>query len=398
MLARIVLPLAALGCAAAADVAVLEQIIAKVNGDIITRGELERTRQSLQAEMRQQNVPAGKMEEMLKEREKDFLKDQIDQLLLVQKGKELTINCDPEVNKEIGQIQLQAKLSDTDKFHQYVREQTGMTFEDFKQQLKNQCLTQRVIRQEVGGRISIAKPEIEKYYQEHKAEFIRKEQVFLREIFLSTAGKTPEQAAAVEKKARDLVARARKGEKFPEMARDHSEAESAKSFGEMGWWKRGELKKEIEDIVFKEKRNFVTDPLKVENGFLILKLEERHEAGQAPLEEVESEIQEKLYVPRMQPKVREYLTKLREDAFLEIREGYVDSGAAPGKDTGWRDPAQLKPETTTKAEVAARKKRRLLKVLPLPGGRKGREAVAAAAAATAPAPTTAPAAPAPAPK
>jgi hypothetical protein len=66
----------------------------------------------------------------------------------------------------------------------------------------------------------------------------------------------------------------------------------------------------------------------------------------------------------MQPKVREYLTKLREVAFLEIRGGYVDSGAAPGKDTAWKDPAQLKPETTTKEEVAARKRKRLLGVIP----------------------------------
>src|SRR6266478_8182208 len=75
-------------------------------------------------------------------------------------------------------------------------------------------------------------------------------------------------------------------------------------------------------------------------------------------------ITEKLFVPRMQPRIREFLTKLREQAFLEIREGYVDSGAAPGKDTGWKDPAQLRPETTTKEEVAARKRKRLLGVIP----------------------------------
>ena len=66
----------------------------------------------------------------------------------------------------------------------------------------------------------------------------------------------------------------------------------------------------------------------------------------------------------MQPKAREFLTKLREQAFLEIRDGYIDSGAAPGKDTGWKDPAQLKPETTTKEEVAARKRKRLLGIVP----------------------------------
>ena len=86
------------------------------------------------------------------------------------------------------------------------------------------------------------------------------------------------------------------------------------------------------------------------------------------MEEVENEIQNRLYMPRFQPKIREYLTKLREQAFLEIKPGFLDAGAAPGKDTTWRDPAQLKPETVTKEEVASQPRRkRLLWAVPIPG-------------------------------
>lgn len=356
-------------CASAAEINVVEQIVAKVNGDIITRGEIERSRLSLEAEMKRENVPADKMAAILKEREKDFLKEQIDQLLLVQKGKELSISCDPQITRQMAEIQAQVKIADPDKFQQYVREQTGMPFEDYKQQMKNQCLTQGVIRQEVGGRIAIPKEDLLKHYEANKTKFVRQEQVYLREIFLSTTGKTPAQITTVERKAKDLVARARKGEKFHELARDHSESESAKSFGELGWFKKGELLKSLEDVVFAERKNFVTEPIKTDSGFLIVKLEERHEAGQAAFEDVENEIMEALYTPLMLPKMKDYMTKLRQDAFLEIREGYVDTGAAPGKDTAWRDPAQLRPETTTKAEVAANRKRRLLKIIPIPGGK-----------------------------
>src|SRR5205809_1183525 len=94
------------GIAAAADVQVVEQIVAKVNGDIITRGELDRSRQALELELKQQNVPPAKMQEMLKEREADALKDQIDQLLLVQKAKELSISVNAEVTRELADIQL----------------------------------------------------------------------------------------------------------------------------------------------------------------------------------------------------------------------------------------------------------------------------------------------------
>jgi len=349
-----------------AEVQVIEQIIAKVNGDIITRSDIERSRDQVIAEMRERGrMPADQIQKVVDEREKDALRDQIDQLLLIQRGKEMTINIDPEVTKQIFEIQANTKITDTDKFHAYIREQTGMSFEDFKAQMKNNMLTRRVIQQEVGSRISVPKEEIAKYYEEHKTEFVREEQVFLREIFLSTQGKTPEQVAAIEKKANDLVARARKGEKFPEMARDNSDSDTAKNFGELGWWKRGQLLPEVEQVVFNQKKNFVTDAIKRDGGFLIIKLEERHEKGQAPLEEAENEIMERLYGQRMPPRVREFLTKLREDAFLEIRDGFVDSGAAPGKDTGWRDPAELKPETVTKAEVASQRRRKLLWMFPM---------------------------------
>jgi hypothetical protein len=77
---------------------------------------------------------------------------------------------------------------------------------------------------------------------------------------------------------------------------------------------------------------------------------------------------DKLFQPRMEPAVREYLTKLRQEAFLQIKAGYIDSGAAPGKDTSWVDPAQLKPETVTKEEVSNQAKhKKLLGAIPIPG-------------------------------
>ena len=356
---------------AASTVKVVEEIVAKVNGDIITLTDLERSRQQIEGELRQKGVNGPALDKAVKEGGRDSLRNQIDQLLLVQKGKDLNINVDAEVTKQLGKMQVESKITDPDKFHDFIREQTGMTFEDFRAQIKNSILTQRVIGQEVASRINIPRSDIEKYYEEHKTEFVREEQVFLREVLISTEGKTPDQIAAAEKKAKDLVARARRGEKFGEMAKQNSDAQTAQNFGELPAYKRGQLRKEIEDIVFKQPKGYVTDPIRMPNGFEILKVEERYEAGQAPLSDVENEIMERLYSPRMEPKVRDYLTKLREDAFLEIRSGYEDSGAAPGKDTAWKDPAQLKPETTTKEEVAARKHRkRLLWLVPIPGTSK----------------------------
>lgn len=351
--------------AASAEVKVVEEIVAKVNGDIITRSELERARGYVELELQQQGVKGPDFQRLVKQRSGDILRDEIDRLLLVQRGKDLNINVDPDVTRRIAEIQAQSKIADPDKFHQWIRQQTGMTFEDFRDQMRNQLLTNRVIGQEIHSRISIPEGEKRKYYEEHKSEFVRQEQVFLRQILISTEGKTPEQVAEAEKKAKDLAARAKRGEKFYELARDHSDDEAtARNGGELPPLDRASLRPEIADIVFKESKGFVTDVINVPNGFLILRIEERWDAGQASYEEVEQEIMERLAGPKVQPRIREYLTKLRLDAFLEIREGYFDSAAAPGKDTAWKDPAQLRPETVTKEEVAASRRRRLLWVIP----------------------------------
>ena len=238
----------------AADVRVVEEIAAKVNGDIITRSELERARQELEAQLRQKGVSGPELEKMVKQQAADGLRDQIDTLLLVQHGKDLNINVDAEVTKRLAQIQVESKIADPDKFHEYIREGTGMSYEDYRQKIKDQLLTQRVISQEVMSRVSPPRSEVEKYYEEHKKEFVREEQVFLSEILISTEGKTADQVSQAEKRAKDLVARARKGEKFGELARQYSDAETKEGFGQLPPYKRGQLEKSISDIAFKEKK------------------------------------------------------------------------------------------------------------------------------------------------
>lgn len=357
--------------AGAADVSstnirVIEEIVAKVNGDIITRGELEQQRRAIEADIKQQqpNLTGDALAAAVREKQSEALRDKIDQSLLVQRAKELNIKVDADVTRRIAQIQQDSKVVDIDKFHEWVHQQSGVPFEDFKSEMTNQMLTQRVIGQEVASKVNVAKSEVSDYYNKHKGEFVREETVFLREITIKPKENTPAAWAAAEKKAKDIQTRARKGEKFADLARQYSDADTAKQDGELGKFKRGDLKPKIEGTVFKQNKGYVTDLIKTEGGYEILKVDEKFAAGQASLEDVEPEIMEKLYTPRMQPQLRAYLTKLRENAFIEIRGGFVDSGAAPGKDTSWKDPAQLKPETTTKEEVASRKKKRFLGVIP----------------------------------
>src|SRR5580658_10547480 len=284
LLVSVLLSAAALAAADRPDppTIVVEEIVAKVNGEIVTRGELDKQRLQIEAELQRQGLLGVALQDAINKGVADGLRDKIDALLLVQKGKELNINVDAELNRRFAQMQSESKISDPDKFHDFIREQTGETYEDFRLLMKNNLVGQRVISEEVYRNIVIPKAEIDKYYNEHKAEFIRQEAVSLREILISTGNGSAEQVAAAEKKAKGLVEKARKGEaKFTDLARQNSDAATATSDGELGAFKRGDLAKEIDDVVFRNAKGYITDPIRRPAGFEIYRIEEHYAAGQA---------------------------------------------------------------------------------------------------------------------
>jgi peptidyl-prolyl cis-trans isomerase SurA len=359
-----------------ANVVIVEEIIAKINGDIVMRSEYEKGLQDARGEVaRRQDLSDEQRQKFLEEAEKNALRDQIDHRLLIQKAKEFGVSVEAQVLRQRDRMMKANNLKTIEEFEVWVVEQTGMTAEDALDQIRSHFLTQAVIGQEVGSRIIIPRDEIEAYYEEHKQEFMRTEGVRLAEIVISTEGKTGEELAAAEKKAKDTRKRLLKGEPFAEMARRLSDnKQNSEKGGDIGVWRRGKLRKNIEDLVFDQPRGHITSLIEVPNGYLILKVFEKHREGLATLEEVRDEIRNRLSGPKFQPAFRKYLSKLRTDAYIEIRPGYIDMAAVLGKDTSWTDPSKLAPVTTTREEVLAKKKkRRLLWVIPLPGGGKNKK-------------------------
>ncbi len=360
--------LAAFALASQADVVTVEQIICKLNGDIVTNIDLDHDRADLEKQLRANGYTGQKLEDAIKEESPNLLRNKIDNLLLVQKGKELELKVDSDVNKYLVDLQRQTNTADPQKFQDLVRQETGKSYEDFKNDLKNNFYVQGVISEEVMRKIQFKTEEVKAYYDAHKDEFQREERVFLREIAVSTQGKPDAVVEAAEKKAKDLADRARKGERFNELATTNSDSPTAKDGGALDPYKKGELAPNIEALVWSKDRGYITDPIKISSGWLILKVDEHYKAGLASFEEVETDIQNKILGSRRQAALRAYLTKLREVAFLEIKEGFEDTGAAPGKSTAWSDPAQLKPETVTKEQVLQNPSRkRVLGMIPIPG-------------------------------
>jgi peptidyl-prolyl cis-trans isomerase SurA len=315
---------------------VIEEIVARINNQIITRSELQRSREQMMAELRQQGV--GENDPRLQEAQRNLLRDMIDQQLLVQKGQDLGISADTELVKRLDQIRKQMNLDSMDELEK-VAQQQGVSYEDFKQNLRNSIITQQVISREVGSKIQITEDEEKQYYEEHQKEMEQPEQVRLSEILIPTqegaelqsGAEDPQAVAAAEAKAQQVLAAIRGGAKFEDEARANSHGPTAKEGGDLGYFKRGSLAKELEDKTYAMKAGDVSDVIRTKQGFVILKVTEHQMAGLPPLKQVAPQIQEMLYMKKLQPRLREYLTKLREDAFIDLKPGFVDTGASPNQ-------------------------------------------------------------------
>ena len=379
---KLCLVLAVLACLPAiAAGQVVEEIIARVNNQIITRSEYERSKDQLKDEVKQQDPKDP--DKAYADREKDVLRDLMDQQLLLEKGRDLSINGDTDLIKQLDQMRKDMKLESLEDLEKEATKQ-GISWEDFKQTQRNQIITRKVIGEEVGGRLAISKDEEQKFYDEHKSEMEQPEFIRLSEILVApktvAPAATPAAAPAVtdpnaatpgasngqpavdeaarqardaaalsaaEAKANDLLKQIHDGANFEDVAKKFSDGPSAADGGALGMFKRGQLAKELEDKTFAMKAGDVTDVIRTKQGYVILKVIDHQMAGVPPMKDVLPKIQDALYYQKLQPALRAYLTKLREDAYIDVKTGYIDTGASPN---------QTKPVETAAAKESDAKK------------------------------------------
>lgn len=303
---------------------VVEDVIARVNDQIINRSDVERAEQELAREDQQ----AGTTPADAAQRQKDLLRDMIDKQLLLSKGKELGLNADAEVIRRLDEIRKQNHLDSMEALEKAAASQ-GVSFEDFKANIRDSIITQQVVRDEVGRRLQMTQGQEQAYYDKHKQEFAQPEQVHLSEILIPTAADASDEAVAQAKaKADDVAAKIKAGDKFEDLAKQYSGGPTAAQGGDLGTFKRGALAKVLEDQTFDLQPGQVTAPIRTRQGFVILKVTEHQQAGTPPLSQIEPQIQEAMYMEQLQPALRAYLTKLREQAYIDIAPGFVDSGAS----------------------------------------------------------------------
>jgi len=329
---------------------IVDEIIARVNNQIITRSDMEKAKQTNLEELKQR-FPSDWQEKWTRA-QNDILRDLIDQQLLLARGDELGITGQTEVVKRLNQLRQQMNLASIDDLEAEAKKQ-GVSYEDFKEQIRIGAVTQQVIAQEVGGKIHISNEDIQDWYNKHQKELEGPEEVGLSEIMVATQParqnvedkdkqaaaqnqdkqlpEDPAKVAEAQAKANQILEQLKKGAKFEDLAKKSSDGPTASQGGSLGNFKRGELAKDLEDKTFSLKAGENTDVIRTRQGFIILKVTGHRPAGVPPVKDISDRIREAIYSERLEPAARAYLTKLREQAYIDIKSGYSDTGASPNQ-------------------------------------------------------------------
>ena len=327
---------------------IVDEIIARVDDQIITRSEMEKAKQTSLEELKQK-YPSDWQSKATKA-ETDTLRDLIDQQLLLERGKDLGITGETEVVKRLNQMRQQMGLASIDDLEKEAQKQ-GVSYEDFKEQIRIGVVTQQVIGQEVGAKLHISNEDIQDWYNKHQKELEGQEEIGLSEIMVTDQpaqpkieGKDkqsveppkalpedPARVAEAEAKANQLLEQLKKGAKFDDLAKKSSDGPTAVQGGTLGTFKRGELAKDLEEKTFSLKQGENTGVIRTKQGFIILKVTGHRAAGVPPLKDISERIREAIYAERLEPAARAYLTKLREQAYIDIKSGYSDTGASPNQ-------------------------------------------------------------------
>jgi peptidyl-prolyl cis-trans isomerase SurA len=317
---------------------VIEQILVKVNGDIITKSDLETRqinalRQQTKSEVDLQALQNDtQLKKALAEITPQILIDMIDDLLLMQLGREKGLRLSDEMfNRWLGNLRKEQNLLDDQKFNAALK-QEGMTIADLRRNVERQFLIQEVQRQEVGSKLQITEAEARQYYQFHQQEFVEPASVTLREILIETPAGQEGTDAALEK-ATATRGRLSGGEDFARVAADVSAAPSKANGGLIGPIVVAELSQSLQQLLEKMKPGDITQPLKVARGYQIIKLETFKPSAVQPFENVRDVVAERVYNERQRSEVQKFLNRVRGQAIIvwkndELKRAYEQQIAA----------------------------------------------------------------------
>lgn len=329
---------------------IIEQILVKVNGEIFTKSDLE---QRQIAALRQRNRQVSEadlktdaeLRKALNEITPQIVLQAVDELLLLQRAKELNLTVTDERFADIiKKIRTDNKLEDDAAFEAALK-QEGLTIAELRRSMERDMLIGEVQRQDVMQKIAVTEEEARTYYEAHKNEFTTPSTVTLREIIVNVPEKGADGQAGVnvgldeEAKAKTeaLRARALKGEDFAKLAADSSDAPSKANGGLIGPIKTDELSAGAQNLIKSLKPGGVSEPVRLAKGWQIIKLESQTQTVILPLDQARDQVSNKVFMNKRGAELEKYVKKLRAQAAIEwkndeIKKAYDQALAAEAKE------------------------------------------------------------------
>lgn len=300
---------------------VVEEIVAKVNNDIITLTDLNTELNLLRAQLREVVKDPTQIDAQFEKISRRALGNIIENKLILQKAEEsgMTGNIDLDVTAAIESIRKQNNIPDMKTFEQLLQKQNGMTLGEFKESFRRDFLQRRVINRFVQSKVTILSPELDKFYKENQEKFTLPAEIRLSEILLKTEGKDKEE---VRKRADAALARLKAGEDFAAVAAELSEGATATKGGDIGSFKKGTMEAALDQPAFALKQGEITDVLDTQFGMVILKVTERKDPTVVPFDQVKKEIYDFLFNTKAQPELKKFIQQLKRESYIEVSEKY----------------------------------------------------------------------------
>jgi peptidyl-prolyl cis-trans isomerase SurA len=326
------------------QVQVVEQVLVKVNGDIITKSELEERQITA---LRQRNLDPDvlknddQLKKALAEVTPQILVSAIDEMLLIQLGREKNLHLsDEQFNRWLGAMRKEQNLEDDKRFEAALK-QEGMTLSDVRRNVERQFLIQEVQRDEFGGKLQITEEEARQYFLVHQNEFVEPASVTLREILIEVQTVTDKGRPAInvgqddeaQRKAQAVRARLTAGEDFAKVAAEVSGSASKSNGGLIGPIATSELSPDLQKMLDGMKPGEITQPVRTARGYQLFKLETVKASSQRPFDSVRDVVADRVYQERSRTEMRKFLDRVRRQAIIvwkneELRKAYEQYVAA----------------------------------------------------------------------
>jgi hypothetical protein len=301
---------------------ILDEIVAKINDEIVTLTDLNSALNERRLELRQETGDSAEAEKRFEAEERFLLKSYVHARLLLQKAEELGFDADidADVAAFMENMRKDMGIPSLDVLDQYLRQQ-GSSMQKFRAKVKENMMTRSLIQSVVYSKITLLTPEVEKFYNENLDSFTEPAKVELAEILFLTEGKDRD---AVRARAEEVLERLNQDEPFEELAKEYSEGPTASKGGEIGSFNKGTMNAALEEAAFGIDVDTHSEIVESDYGFQIIKVLSRVDAIVKPLEEVRPQIADTLYQKKAQPGMEEFVKELIRDSYIFIAPKYAE--------------------------------------------------------------------------